>query len=251
MSFGDGTLEDQHTPSAISARLAAANAHSYLGDFVLGAVDGTVTTFAVVAGVAGANLPNSVALILGLANLLADGFSMAAGNYLSTQSERQVVDRVRRTEERHIEQYPEGEREEIRQIFSHKGFTGEVLEHIVDVITDDHKRWVDTMVTEEFGLQLESPSPWRAGIYTFAAFVLAGIIPLLPFMLPFTLTSDGKFTVSSIATAVTFFLIGLARGHVVHRPVIRSGLETLAVGSAAAVLAYAVGIALRGIVAGV
>ena len=115
-----------------------------------------------------------VAIILGLANLLADGFSMAVGNYLSTKAERQVVDRVRRMEEAHIERIPEGEREEIRQIFQAKGFKEPLLEEIVTVITQDRKQWVDTMLTEEFGLRLDTPSPRKAALTTFAAFVLAG-----------------------------------------------------------------------------
>src|SRR5688572_8132998 len=92
-----------HTPDAIAARLRAATTHSYVGDFVLGAIDGTVTTFAIVAGVAGAGLPSGVALVLGLANVLADGFSMATSNYLKAVADRQVVDRVRRMEELHID----------------------------------------------------------------------------------------------------------------------------------------------------
>ena len=238
-------LQEEHTPAAVTARLAAASQHSYLGDFILGAVDGTVTTFAVVAGVAGADLPNIVALILGVANLLADGFSMAAGNYLSTKADRQFVDRVRRTEDHHIEAFPEGEREEIRQIFASKGFEGDVLEHIVEVITQDRKRWIDTMVTEEFGLQLESPSPGRAACSTFAAFVLAGLIPLLPYFIATGISSQTKFLTSAAATAVTFFVIGVLKGRFVHRDWLQSGLETLGVGSAAAVLAYAVGVGLK------
>ncbi len=151
-------LDDEHTPAAIRRRLRSATEHSYLRDFVLGAMDGTVTTFAVVAGVAGAGLPSSVAIVLGLANLLADGFSMAAGNYLSTKTDRELVDRARRIEEMHVEQVPDGEREEVRQIFAAKGFEGSILDEIVNVITTDRRRWVDTMLTEEHGLRLESPS---------------------------------------------------------------------------------------------
>jgi VIT1/CCC1 family predicted Fe2+/Mn2+ transporter len=245
----DDLLRD-HTPAAIRARLGAAAQHSYLGDFVLGAIDGTVTTFAVVAGVAGAGLPNIVALILGVANLVADGFSMAVSNYLGVKAEGQVVDRIRRHEERHIEQVPEGEREEIRQIFAAKGFSGELLEQIVEVITHDRRRWVDTMVTEEFGLQLDRPSPWRAGMSTFTAFVLAGFVPLAPFCLPMAVDSDVVFLISAAATAATFALIGVAKGYVVHRSLLWSGVETLAVGGAAAVLAFVVGALLRQLAGG-
>jgi VIT1/CCC1 family predicted Fe2+/Mn2+ transporter len=242
------SLAEQHTPAAIRERIESGPSHSYLGDFVLGAIDGCVTTFAVVAGVAGANLTPTIVIILGLANLLADGFSMAVGNFLGTKSDREVVERIRRMEEMHIDQIPEAEREEIRQIFAGKGFDGGLLEKIVEVITRDRRRWVDTMITEEWGLQLETPSPWKSGLATFAAFVLAGAVPLVPFLLPIPWTTQATFAVSAVATAVTFFAVGVAKGFVVQRSPWWSGLETLLVGGGAAALAYGVGFWLRAIV---
>jgi len=243
------SLALDHTPEVVAKRLRSASSRDYLSDFVLGAVDGTVTTFAVVAGVAGASLPNYVALILGGANLIADGFSMAVGNYLGTQADRQLLDKIRRIEEQHIDQIPEGEREEIRQIFAAKGFSGETLEHIVEVITRDRRRWVDTMLTEEFGLRLQNPSPARAALATFAAFLLAGAVPLVPFCIPLEMQGNTRFLLSSLATALTFFVIGYVKGRIVQRPGLRSGLETLAIGGAAAALAYLAGAALHRLVA--
>ena len=246
-------LEHEHTPVAIQARLEAATSHSYLGDFILGAVDGTVTTFAVVAGVAGAAFSEPVALVLGLANLVADGFSMAVGNYLSVKSDRQVIDRIRQIEQNHIDEVPEGEREEIRQIFAAKGFEEPLLGQIVEVITQDHKRWIDTMVTEEWGQPLETPSPIKAGLVTFAAFGVAGAIPLLPYCLPLEtmgleLTGDAKFQISAVITGLTFVVIGVAKGYVVRRSPLLAGLETLLIGGAAAALAYLVGILFRSVI---
>jgi VIT1/CCC1 family predicted Fe2+/Mn2+ transporter len=247
MSFPGDPLHQEHTHEAIAHRIAAATRHSYLGDFILGAVDGAVTTFAIVAGGAGAGLSNGVVLVLGLANVLADGVSMAAGNYLKARSDLQVLERFRRMEEMHIDQIPQGEREEIRQIYSAKGFSGEVLDHIVQVITDDRKRWVDTMLTEEWGLQLQPPSPWRAGLATLAAFVVAGLVPLLPTMLLLSQQAAQTFVASSVLTACAFFAIGVIRGRIVDRPPLTSGLETLSIGGAAALLAFAVGRALQGL----
>jgi vacuolar iron transporter family protein len=235
------TLQQEHTDEAIARRLSGATQHSYLGDFILGAVDGAVTTFAIVAGAAGAGLSNGVVLVLGLANVLADGFSMAAGNYLKSRSDRQVLDRMRRIEEMHIERIPDGEREEVRQIFRAKGFEGEVLEQVVQTITEDRRQWVNTMLTEEWGLQLDPPTPWKAGLATFVAFLLAGMVPLLPTLVALNQPAGQAFFWSCLLTGITFFVIGLIRGRVVeHRPW-TAGLETLLIGGSAAAVAYAVG----------
>ena len=234
-------LKSDHTEEAIARRLAGATQHSYLGDFVLGAVDGAVTTFAIVAGAAGAGLSGAVALVLGLANVLADGFSMAAGNFLRARSDQQLLEQFRRMEETHIDHIPEGEREEVRQIFKGKGFDGEVLDQIVQVITEDRKQWVNTMLTEEWGLRLELPSPWWAAAATMSAFVLAGLVPLVPLLLAPEQHANDSFALSSFLTGATFFGIGVTRGRTLGQHPIWSGLETLFIGGSAAAVAYVVG----------
>lgn len=237
-------LAAEHSPERIRERLDAATVPSYLGDAVLGGIDGCVTTFAVVAGCAGGSLPAGVAILLGMANLLADGFSMAAGNYQAAKTRRQQVARARAHEEHHVATVPEGEREEIRQIYRRKGFRGEVLEQAVDTITADRRLWVDTMLTEELGLPLELPRPARAAFSTFAAFLLVGIVPLLPLFVP-GLGWAAAFAWSCVMTGAAFLGVGMCKGRVLGTSPWRGGLETLAVGGVAAALAYAVGAWLR------
>lgn len=206
-------LKADHTREAIRARLAAANNHSYLRDFVFGGIDGAVTTFAVVSGVAGADLSTGVVIVLGVANLVGDGFSMAAGNYLASRADLQLLEHARQTEETHIEKYPEGEREEVRQIMAAKGFDGRDLEHIVRTITADKTLWVNTMLQEELGLSLDRPDPVRAALVTFAAFNLIGFLPLAAFIADY-LTPGlvlHPFRWSTLLTGIAFFSVGAVK----------------------------------------
>jgi len=224
-----------------------------LGDFVYGATDGAVTTFAVVAGVVGASLSPSIVLILGFANLLADGFSMAVGNYLSAKAQREQIEKARKREEWEIDNLVEQEKQEIRDIYTKKGFKEELLDEIVRVITSRRKVWVDTMMREELGLIEESRQPRDTAVTTFAAFNAVGLIPLLPFVAMFVIGSSvvsatDAFTYSMISTAAAFFLIGSVKGRVVQKPLLRSGLNTLSIGGIAATVAFAVGYILNLIV---
>jgi VIT1/CCC1 family predicted Fe2+/Mn2+ transporter len=234
-------VEHEHTPDAIRARLASGPRSSYLRDFIYGGIDGSVTTFAVVSGVVGARLAPSIILILGAANLIADGFSMAASNFSATRTEREEVDALRAREERHIAADPEGEREEVRQIFETKGFGGDDLERAVDVVTSNRDRWIAFMLTEEYGLPAVVRSAPLAALSTFAAFLLCGLVPLMPFV--FRL--DAAFGISLASTLLVFFAIGSVKSAWTTVSWWRAGAETLAIGSAAAALAFGVGTLLK------
>lgn len=236
-------LEHGHSPKDIAARLSDAGRPSYMKDMVLGGIDGAVTTFAIVAGVAGAALSAKIVLILGVANLVADGFSMAAGNYSGTKAERDRVQLIRQLEERHITLHPEGEREEVRQILALKGLSGKGLEDAVATITSDREQWVRLMLTDEHGLAPVTSNPLHAAIATFLAFAVCGAVPLLPYLLPV----QDPFPVATLGTGVIFFAIGAAKSRFLLAPWWREGLETLAIGSAAAGCAYFIGKLLAGL----
>ncbi|HLC42673.1 MAG TPA: VIT1/CCC1 transporter family protein [Methylomirabilota bacterium] len=236
-------MDHEHSPEAIQERLAAGPRHSYLRDWVYGGIDGAVTTFAVVSGVVGAQLSSRVILILGAANLIADGFSMAASNFLGTKAERDDARRLEAIEHRHIDAFPDGEREEVRQIFRAKGLEGDELQRIVDLITKDRGLWVRTMLTEEYGLPWQVRSPWRAGLSTLSAFLLCGLAPLVPFI--FNLPN--AFWLAALLTGGVFFGIGSAKSRWSTSSWWRSGIETLLVGCLAAAMAFAVGVLLKGL----
>ncbi|NOX27124.1 MAG: hypothetical protein GXP21_02825 [Gammaproteobacteria bacterium] len=237
-------LIQQHHPDAIRKRLATPNKPQYISDAVLGGIDGCVTTFAVVAGVLGAGFSSSVALILGVANLIADGFSMAMSNYESVRAQHEYNNRLRLIEAEHVQQVPDGEREEIRQLFQAKGFDGATLNHIVDTLTQNQDVWIDTMLTEEHGVQKTLSNPKQSALTTFVAFILVGIMPLLPF-LSTSLAPQQQFIFSAGIAAIMFFLIGMIKGLYVATPLFISGLRTLLTGGAAATLAFLTGYLLR------
>lgn len=237
-------LVREHFPEAIRERLSHSIRPSVISDAVLGGIDGCVTTFAVVSGAVGAGFSATVALVLGFANLIADGFSMAVSNYESIKAQQEFAEHVRVTELEHIEKVPGGEREEIRQIFEKKGFFGETLETIVDTISNDRRLWIDTMLAEEHGIQRIGYTPLRSALATFTAFLLVGAIPLMPFLLT-DLEMQFQFVASSCLAAMMFFIIGMMKSLFFARPVFRSGFRTLVTGGSAAFLAYLTGYLLR------
>lgn len=233
----DPALAASHTRPAIAQRLSAQPRGGYLRDWVLGGIDGAVTTFAIVAGVAGAGLSPRVVLTLGIASLLADAFSMAVGNASGVRAEADERERLRQEELRHIRLLPEGEREEVRQLLSARGFEGELLERAVEVITSDRERWVSFMLSEEHGVPPVTLRARMTGIVTFAAFAVCGFVPLVPYALGLEIA----FPVAAVATGLVFFAIGALRSRWSSRSFLSTGIETFIVGTIAASVAFGVG----------
>ncbi|HET8964054.1 MAG TPA: VIT1/CCC1 transporter family protein [Chitinophagales bacterium] len=218
------------------------NLNKYLPEFVYGGIDGSITTFAVVAGAAGASLSGNVVIILGFANLFADGFSMSVSAFLSAKSSKELYHKHERNEYWEIENIPHTEVEEIREIYRNKGFEGQLLEDVVKKITEDKDRWVDTMMKEELEMIPDSKSPFKIGLATFISFFSVGIIPLLIFVVDFFI--EIEINLFAIASALTFFAfigIGYLKSMVTQTSKIKSVTQTLLLGIIAAIIAYYVG----------
>lgn len=237
-------LRREHHPEVIKKRLKKTSRPQNISDAVLGGIDGCVTTFAVVSGAVGAGFSAQVAVVLGFANLLADGFSMAVSNFESVKAQHEFMENIKKKEEEHIRLIPEGELEEIRQIFRQKGFEGDTLEEIVKTISSDQKIWIDTMLMEEHGLQKTAVKPWKSGAITFFAFLAAGTIPLIPLFIT-EWDIQHQFTLSAVLAGIVFFSIGTLKSLFLAKPFFISGLSTLLTGGAAATLAFLTGYLLR------
>lgn len=218
----------------------------YIKSFVYGGLDGTITTFAVVAGVAGASLSSSVILILGFANLIADGIAMAFGDFLSTRAEQQYHSSERRREEWELENYPEGEKKELREVYEGKGLSSEDAETLVGILAKHPGIMVDTMMVEELGILEEEGSPLVNGLVTFLSFLLFGFLPLLVFVVIY-LTSwelDGMLW-ACVLTGATLFSLGVAKSRFSLVRWWTAGLEMLLLGGLAASAAFFIGKALE------
>ena len=216
----------------------------YFDDFIYGSIDGAVTTFAIVAGVMGASLPSVIILILGFANLFADGFSMAAANYQASKARNEFVEMKRKQEEWEIDNLEEQERDEIRDIYKEKGFRDKLLEDVVRIITSRRKVWIDTMMKEELGLIEDGKNPIHSSVSTFVGFNLVGLIPLIPFMIFMIIgieVNSEAFMYSTVSVLAAFFLVGMIKGKIVKKSMLYSGINTLIIGGIAAVVAYLVG----------
>lgn len=220
--------------------------YNWLPDFIYGGIDGTVTTFAVVAGVVGADLSTTVILILGFANLFADGFSMAIGKYSSDKAELDRIHSIKEDEIQSILEKPHEEREEVREIFRKFGFKGQNLKEAEKIITSNPKTWVKIMLNHEFNVIEENVNPIRGALVTILAFVSVGIIPILGYVLQKQggWSDENLFVGTCFTTLFALFLVGTVKSQFTNRSWVLTGLETAGIGGIAAGIAYAVGAAL-------
>jgi VIT1/CCC1 family predicted Fe2+/Mn2+ transporter len=219
----------------------------YIGSAVYGGLDGVVTTFAAISGVAGAALGVNIILIMGLANLLADGVSMAVGGYLAVKSEHEYYNREYARENWEVENFPQGEKEELSEIFQQQGYVKEDSDKMIGILSTNKKSWVDQMMLLELGLLKDDKKPIVSGLVTFVAFLIAGAIPLIGYLITNASGATGQtsFMVSAGVSAITLFGLGSAKSRVTGLNPIRSGIEMLVVGGLAATVAYMVGLFLK------
>lgn len=229
---GDNATEKHHTGHG-----------QYLKSFVYGGLDGIVTTFAVVAGVAGANLSTGLVFILGVANLIADGISMALGDYLSTKAENEYIAAEHLRETWEVQNYPEGEKREMMELYKEKGIPEADAKIVVDALSKHQEPWVDIMLVEELGLIENHDSPTKNALVTFVSFVLFGSVPVLIYVIarfiPFL--AAHTFTTACVITAITLFTLGTLKVYFTRERWYRAGLEMLLLGGLAAIAAYIVG----------
>jgi len=249
------TTSQAHTPEHISKAIHdryeehGGGASQFLGDFVYGGLDGIITTFAVVSGVEGASLGANIILILGLANVFADGFSMAMGAFLSQRSEQEFYNKEYEREMWEVEHIPDGERAELYEIYRYQGYTDEEARLLTEIKTRDKKRWVESMMVDELGMLRDDRAPWMRALATLTAFLIAGSVPLLVFLLGLfiPIPPDAAFPIAIVLSGMALFGLGAAKVLVTHQNPWRAGFEMLLLGGLAAGVAYLVGWLLRGL----
>ena len=218
----------------------------YLRQIVYGGNDGIVTTFAIVAGFAGAaadgvaQIGGLAVLVFGLANLFADGVSMGLGEFLSARSEHDLYRRRRALELKEIAENPEQERMELFEILRQRGLPAGHADTVTSHLVQHPELMADLMLTYEFGLQSpDEESPAINGLFTFGSFLAFGAVPLVPYFL--RSPDQTTFWMSVVATGLALLTLGLLRWRATQEHMLRCVAETMAVGTTCALVAYAVG----------
>ena len=197
----------------------------------------------------GASLSTGVLLILGFANLFADGVSMAFGDFLSTRAENEYHEAERRREEWEMDNYPEGEKKEMAEIYIQRGLSKGNAERVVELLSKNKKTFVDIMMLEELGIVESDESPLKNAFVTLFSFILFGFIPLLTYVIGHfsAAAADNEFIVATTLTGMALFTLGALKVKVTEKNVVISGIEMLVLGGVAAGIAYGIGYSLAGL----
>jgi len=250
-AFSNKSVEDSkkvHDSIPLEPAEQHRSAGNYIKSAIYGGLDGTLTTFSIVSGVAGASLAPSIVLILGLANLVGDGFGMAIGDYLSTKAETEFQSQERKRETWELENYPEGEKAEMLAIYKSKGIAEKDAKDIVGKMSKHKDAFVDIMMIEELGMNESNERPLKNAFVTFFSFVIFGFIPLLIYVLAFLFAfKTNLFLFAIIFTAITLFTLGAVKTRITRKNWFTSGLEMLIVGGIAAGVSYLIGYLLHGL----
>ncbi|MCE5209515.1 MAG: VIT1/CCC1 transporter family protein [Chloroflexi bacterium] len=216
---------------------------SGLSDVILGGQDGLVNVLGVILGIAAATNDPRIVMVAGLAATFAESVSMGAVAYTSTLADADYYDSERERELRHIEQIPKLERAEVSQIYTEKGFEGELLERIVNTITANPDVWVTVMMAEEHQLApVNRGQAWKSALVVGISAIVGSLIPLAPFAFLPVATS---MWVSVLITALVLFAVGAYKARVTVGKPGRSGLEMAVIGTVSALVGYAVGLVLK------
>ena len=206
---------------------------------VFGVNDGLVSNASLILGVAGASANNSIILLSGVAGLLAGAFSMAAGEYVSVRSQREMFEHQIGLERDELAQYPEEEAEELALIYAARGLPRADAQKLAKAIIADPAKALDTLAREELGLNPEDlGSPWGVAVFSFLSFAAGALVPLVPF---FVLDGERALLASIAFTALALFGVGAAISLFTGRSALRDGLRMLAIGATAGALTYAIG----------
>lgn len=206
---------------------------------VFGANDGLVSNTCLVMGVAGAAVEPKMILVSGVAGLLAGAFSMAAGEYISMLSQREMFEHQIAQERAELERYPAEEAEELALIYAARGIPIEDARKIATKLIEDKEKALDTLAREELGLNPDDlGSPWGAAIYSFLAFSVGAVLPLLPFLLG--ATANGVLIAAGLS-GVALFGVGAALSLFSGRNAIFGGARMLLIGAIAGAATYAIG----------
>lgn len=216
---------------------------SALADVILGGQDGLVNVLGVILGVAAATGDPRIILVAGLAATFAESVSMGAVAYTSTLAESDFYESEREREYRHISEVPNLEQQEIRDIYAEKGFTGELLERIVDTITANKDVWVAVMMAEEHQLSpINRRHALRSAVIVGLAAIIGSLIPLAPFII---LPVNAGIWTSILVSGLVLFGVGAYKARVTIGHPGKSGLEMAVIGTVSALVGYAVGALLR------